>query len=226
MITLPLVINWNLCTPNLFRYLSSEFVDAFFADGSLRISSFSQFHKHKDEQRLDQREGKTMFVHRTSQGGGQTITAWATHGVNAYVLCFSMRYDKELMDAFGCDSYFRISNSTNFGMAVARHIPGLVASFEGPCLYQDKKIIEQDLGYIDINQYRSLENPEQLSKDLLNEFIVSKMSHYPLFLKDKRFAPQVEYRYVWIVRNKANDFLDLKVQEALQFCEKPNELTE
>ena len=224
MIKLPMVTDWNICTPNLFRFLNSEYVDSFFKEGSLRISSFSQFHKHEDEQRLDKNEGSTMFVHRTSQGGGQTITAWSTHGVRAYVLCAAMRYDKSLMELFGCNSYFRITNSTNFGMAIARQIPGLVAAFEGPCLYQDKKIIEQDLGHININQFKDPQG--QIRKEMLNDFIVSKMAHYPLFLKEKSFAHQVEYRYVWIVKNKESDFLDIKLPEAVQFCEKPNELTE
>lgn len=225
MITLPLATDWNICTPSLFRFLESKYVDQFFSDGTLRICSYSQFHKHKDEQRLDQREGKTMFVHRTQQGGGQTLTAQCAHGVNAYVLCMAMRHDEDLMSAFECDSYFRVTNSTNFGMAIARHIPGLVASFEGPCLYQDKKIIEQDLGYVDINQFRDPENPNNIQQSLLQNYIFSKMAHFPLFLKDKTYAHQVEYRYVWIVRNKENDYLDIKVPEALQFCEKPNELT-
>ena len=45
-------------------------------------------------------------------------------------------------------------------------------------------------------------------------------------LKDKIFSHQVEYRYVWIVRNKEADFLDIKVPESVHFCEKPNELME
>jgi hypothetical protein len=134
MIKFPLVTDWNICTPSLFRFLDQEYVDSFFKEGSLRLSSFSRFHKHNDEQRLDKKEGRTMFVHRTNQGGGQAITARATHGVNAYVLCITMRYDKSLIESFGCNSCFRITNSTNFGMAIARHIPGLKSAFEGPCL--------------------------------------------------------------------------------------------
>ncbi len=218
MITLPLVTDWNVCTPTLFRFLKREYVDAFFNDGSLRISSFSKFHKHEDEQRLDRSEGKTMFVHRTNQGGGQTIEAWATHGISAYVLCATMRWDKDLMRSFNCDSYIRINNSTNFGMAIARQIPGLAASFEGPCLYQNMKIIEQDLGYINIDRFTN--------KAMLNDFIVSRMAQYPLFLKEKSFAHQVEYRYIWVVRNKESDYLDIKVSDAIQFCTKPSELTE
>jgi hypothetical protein len=82
------------------------------------------------------------------------------------------------------------------------------------------KIIEQDLGYIDINQFRDPENPDKIRKKMLNNFILSRMAHYPLFLKKKSFAHQVEYRYIWIVREKEVDYLDIKVPEAIQFCGK------
>lgn len=225
-IKLPLVTDWNICTPTLFRFLESRYVDQFFIDGTLRLSSFSQFHKHQDEQRLDVREGKTMFVHRTSQGGGQTIEAWTTHGLNAYVLSTTMRYDEELLKAFHCNSYIRINDSTNFGMAIARQVPSLIAAFEGPCLYQDKKIIEKDLGFVDMNQFRDSKNPASVRKDLLNSFIVSQMQHLPLFLKDKSYAHQTEYRFVWITREGASDYLDIKVPDAIGLCDKPNALTQ
>jgi hypothetical protein len=217
---------WNICTPTLFRFLPGQYADAFFADGSLRLSSFSQFRKHENEQKLDRHEGKTMFVHQTNQGGGQTIEAFSTHGTNAYVLSTTMRYDAELMKAFGCDSYIRINRSMDFGVAIARHISGLVSAFEGPCLYQSMKIIEKDLGYVDVNRFRDPKNPQQIRKDLLSEFILSQMEHYPLFMKDETFAEQSEYRFVWITRNEPSDYLDIKVPDAMQFCSKPNHLTE
>lgn len=226
MIKLQIGTDWNICTPNLFRFLEQEHVDSFFDDGSLRISSFSQFHKHENEQRLDKGEGRTFFVHRTNQGGGQTINCWATHGTRAYILCAAMRFDDDLMKSFGCSSYFRITDTTKFGIAVARHIPGLIAGFEGPCLYQEKKIVEQDLGYINIDDFKDEKTGGKISMPALNDFLVSKMEHDPLFLKDKSFSHQVEYRYVWIVRNRESDFIDIKVPEAIQFCERPNELTE
>lgn len=226
MIKLPIVTDWNICTPTLFRFFDKQYVDAFFTEGSLRLRSFSQFHKHKDEQRLDKEEGRIMFVHRTNQKGGQTIEAWSTHGTNAYILSTTMRYDPELMKVFNCDSYIHINNSTNFGIAISRHIPGLISAFEGPCLYQSMKIIERDLGYIDINQFRDSQKPHPVRRDLLNEFIISQMQHYPLFLKHKSYAHQSEYRFVWITRNETVDYLDIKVPEAIQFCQQPSSLTE
>lgn len=242
MIRLPLLLSeWNICTPTLFRLMDSKYVDAFFADGSLRISSFSKFHKHADEQRLDKGEGKTMFVHRTNQRGGQTITAWTIQGANAYVLSTSMRHDQDLLHSFNSDSYIRIKDSSAFGMAIARHIPHLVAGFEGACLYQERKIIKRDLGYIDLNQFQDPQNPLPVidQKEIpysglplpsnnpkLTDYILSQLGHYSMFLKDKIFAHQSEYRFIWVTANNTEDYLDIKVPEAIQFCEKPSLITE
>jgi len=225
VITIPMVTEWNICTPDLFRFMNRQYVESFFADGSLRLSSFASFHAHSDEQRLDQNEGRTFFVHRTQQNGGQTITAWATQGLDAYVLCASMRCEEALMRSFGCDSYLRITNSTSFGMAVARNIPGLVAAFEGPCLYQNNKIIERDLGYVDVSQIAKAGAPEAEIRKRFADMILPKMKHYPLFLKDMSFAHQAEYRFVWLVNSEPAKYLDIKVPEAVPFCAQPNGLT-
>lgn len=226
MITLPLTTAWNICTPHLFRYMPEEFVNNFFEDGSIRLSSFTQFHSHEDEQRLDKREGKAMFVSTTQKNGGQTVQVHTKPELNAYVLCTTMIHDSSLMDSFKCDSYIKIMDSTNFGMAVARHIPGVLASFEGPCIYQYRKIIEQDLGYIKMNQFNDTDNPKHINVKALNNFILKKMGHLSLFLKDKSFSHQSEYRYVWLVSNKETDFIDIKVPEIREICTPPNPLTD
>ena len=48
---------WNVFTPTLFRCLKSERVEALFKDGGLRLSSFTQFATHADEQRRDPHAG-------------------------------------------------------------------------------------------------------------------------------------------------------------------------
>ncbi len=226
MITLPLITDWNICTPNLFRYLDAEYVDSFFGSGALRLSSFKQFATHENEQRLDVREGESLFIHRTSHPEPQTLAARAYHGIHAYVLSTSMLFDEDLMHAFECDSYLRILDSTNFGMAIARQIPGLIVAYEGPCQYQVEKIVEKNLGYVDIEQFKDPNGPQGVNEAMLNEFILSRMRHYPLFLKHKDYAHQVEYRFVWVVRERLGPYLDLKVPDAVRFCERPNPVTE
>jgi hypothetical protein len=224
MITLPIVTNWNICTPVLYRYLDSKYVDAFFKDGSLRLSSFAQFKKHSDEQRLDQFEGKTTFVHSTQQNGGQTIESYSTQGTDSYVLSTSMRFDPKIMNDFKTNSYIRINDPTSFGMAVSRRIPSFVAGFEGPCLYQSNKIIQKDLGYIDLDKFKRQDG--QINIELVKNFIFSNMKHFGCFLKDKIYETQSEYRFIWFILNDTADYLDIQVPEAIPYCEKPNQLTE
>jgi hypothetical protein len=49
--------NWTMLRPTLYRFLESKYVDAFFQEGSLRLSSFERFAQHPDEQRKDAGEG-------------------------------------------------------------------------------------------------------------------------------------------------------------------------
>lgn len=220
----PILTDWNISTPTLFRYLPKQFVDQFFSNGYLRLSSFSQFHNHTDEQRLDKQEGKTLFVHRTYQGGGQTFEALTEHGHDAYILSTSVRYGEDLLNKFG-DSYIRINHSTNFGVAISRQIPGLIAGFEGLCLYQNNKIIEKDLGYINLDMFKDSKH-QNFNKSKLDGCINQQMKHYPMFLKDKIFVNECEYRFVWFTNNKISDYIDIEIPDAIQFCTPPNKLTE
>jgi len=218
MITLHLTTPWNVCTPDLFRYLDQQYVDAFFQDGTLRLSSFKLFAKHPDEQRLDVGEGKFMFVHTTQQRGGQTIEASGGVGLNAYVLCATMLHNESLQRAFGCNSYIRIHNTTAFGMAVTKQIAGVLGAFEGPCTYQTRKIVQKDLGYIEENQFRDVEE--------MGKFVFTHLQHYPYFLKDPTYVQQSEYRYVWLVSRDVEDYLDIKVPDAIMYCSRPSVLTQ
>lgn len=83
MVTVQFVTPWSIFTPTLFRYLASDYVEAFFAEGSLRLSSFTRFAKHADEQRRDPDEGMAAVIDRTYEGGGQTIAARTNVGENA-----------------------------------------------------------------------------------------------------------------------------------------------
>ncbi|MHB8093825.1 MAG: hypothetical protein ACYDH0_02690 [Candidatus Aminicenantales bacterium] len=226
MITVPIIHPWHICTPVLFRYLPLQYVDEFFKDGSLRLSSFALFKKHQDEQRLDKNEGTVFFVHRSQQGSGQTIEAWGHYGLNAYVLSATMLHNEDLLKSFGCNSYIRINNPTEFGICIAKHVPGLEAGLEGPCLYQGMKIIERDLGFIDITKFKDPADPSKLAKPRLDRFIIDQMKHYPFFLKEKSFSHQAEYRLLWITSSPIDGFIDIKVPEAIPLCSRSSPLTE
>jgi len=216
MIRIPITKTWNISKPTVYRYLPKKYVDSFFKDGSLRLSSFKQFKKHNNEQKLDGKEGEINFIHRNNSGAGQTIQVWSRHGLNSYLLCGTTVYDEDMMKEFQCDSYIRINDITNFAIAISNHIPAFVEGAEGICDYKNKRIVEKDLGVIDLNRFKS--------EGEVNRFLLEKMKFFPCFLKEKKYAKQSEYRLIWHINQEVNDYIDIKVPEARQFCDRGSEL--
>jgi hypothetical protein len=87
ILPLTFVRPWNIHTPQVVRELDTEFVDAFFKDGSLRISSFAKFQEHPDEQRRDGKEGQMAVDVKIANGG--YVSSRGKYG-NAYVLSSSL----------------------------------------------------------------------------------------------------------------------------------------
>ena len=224
MITVNFARPWNVFAPVVYRYLDAEHVDAFFDDGSLRLSSFARFAQHKDEQRLDEHEGASVFVHRRDEGEIKTVIALTSHGRNAYVLCGSTRFDQVLQAKFQRDSYIRIDNSVGFGEAVARQLAGYTDGLEGLCVYQNSRTIE---GKVEFDLDSLMPRPEAtIDLTEFNRVVNSAQGHLPFFLKEKSFADQAEYRLLWLIDRDADAFIDIKVPDARQYCSRPNEVME
>ena len=75
---------WSIVRPRLYRHLEVEYVDGFFRDGSLRLSSFAHFAKHPDEQLRDTAEG---IGSRFGVGAQATIAMVGGRGTDCFVLC-------------------------------------------------------------------------------------------------------------------------------------------
>jgi hypothetical protein len=225
VLTLHLPIPWRVCTPTVYRFLDSQHVDEFFADGTLQLSSFDHFRKHPDEQRIDPMEGKLWFFSRNREGNGQTVGARARCGGSAYVLCGMTRHDRQSGSQFG-NSYIRINHPTEFGCAVANAIPGVIDGMEGFCLYQERRVIERDLGVLDLSSSVVDGKPNRAWFDRVGRAATEAMGHLPYFLKEVSFAPQLEYRFVWLTNQAVTGTIKVRVPEARRFCSQPNALME
>ena len=84
--------------PPLYRYLDERYVDMFFNLGLLRISSFNQFKKHKDEARLDMQEGEASLVGRCHNSDLEVRMEIGLP--NNFVLCTSFLRSKNIADTF------------------------------------------------------------------------------------------------------------------------------
>lgn len=202
----------------MYRYLPKQYVDAFFKTGALRLSSFQQFSQHVDEQRVDSKEGKTFLIHRTSDGGGQTLTMEVDYGHDAYVLCGSMAPSKELLKAFGCDSAIVITDTKWFGREVSKKVPGFRMGVEGPCSYQFRRIIEKDLGYLDFGPVGPDGKISQINTSALAHAYGQLSAADAYFLKREVHRYQVEYRFIWLTNDPIQPALDIVVPDARRYC--------
>jgi hypothetical protein len=214
------ISEWLIRRPCLFRYLEKQYVDLFFSEGILRLSSFSAFSQHKDEERLDTQEGRGSLYNADHEGEGQYIFSVMSQGHDCYVLCGSQVYSKSLAQQFFPDSDvvsgFRINDTTAFGVKLADAIPSFKGGLEGPCIYNDGLIMRK-AGRI---EYRTVHPDGKETADLnkLHSGLYRATGSDLFFVKSKKYQHQLEYRLLWAVREKVSDYIDVKCQEAVQYC--------
>jgi hypothetical protein len=197
---------WAVVSPGrVYRYLEREFVDLFLETGKLRLSSFSRFKDHLDEDRNDPDEGRGHL-----QGVGKRsgfLQLGASLGRDAYILSTSARLDEDLFSGLPYDGCFEISNVAAFGLAVAKEIPGFRVGKEGHCIYAAHRVIglESEVFELDVPRDNQLHAAEDAAEELL-------------FLKHKRYAHQAEYRMIWHTSEEVSGTLDIQSEEAVSYC--------
>lgn len=204
--------------PRVYRYMEKQYVDEFFENGRLRLSSFQQFATHKDDQRFDENEGQVSLFHRTSKNGGQTLYIRMEFDDNAYVLCGSSIPSVPLMRKFQADSAIIIRDVPGFICAIAAQIPSVIRTVHGVCCYQSTRAIERDLGWIDIADGQT-NDPRHMKQKGIQTALSQLVTDDVLFLKNWRYAKQAEYRLLWIVQ-RPEPFLYVHVPDAIQYCER------
>ncbi len=215
---------WRIRRPIVYRYLEKQFVDAFFETGALRLSSFAAFAKHTDEERLDGAEGTGMVVHRNHEGQGQTIVATVAQGHNAFVLCGSTSLRLELSKTFGTNSGFRINDSIGFSEAISKYIPGFYIGMEGPCMYVAKRIVDRDMGPINLETLKVAPGAKEFDMGKMFQTVFSIAGDDLFFLKSEKYAHQNEYRLLWHTPRDVSGHIDILCPEARQYCSRFEDL--
>ena len=208
---------WRIRRPYVYRYMQRDVVDLFFEQGILRLSSFSSFSKHEDEERLDSQEGRGVVSNIDHAGTGQTVIAGIGQGHDAYVLCGAMKHSSELLSTFSVNSGFRINDTTSFGCAIASAIPRFRGGLEGACIYADKRVVSRKAGPVDLESMRI--SPERKELDMGKMFAaISNIAGDDLyFLKQNTYEHQCEYRLIWTAAS-SQDYIDVTCPEAREFC--------
>jgi hypothetical protein len=194
------------------RYLPSEFVDSFFGDGALRLSSFKRFRMHSDEVRGDANEGR-INVNITMPNAQSVICA--TSDAEAYVMSTCEVDNQAMRERCGGDG-FRINHLQAFGEAIARRIPGIRGWRHRRCQYQATDVIERTTS-------EPFQPPPEVAgpdyKQYLHEF-VRRHAADALFTKRAIYEYQAEHRFIWFASGVEQEHRDVKCPEAVQFCQR------
>lgn len=210
---------WRVRRPFVYRYLEKTYVEQFFADGSLRLSSFAIFSAHKDEERQDATEGQGSVIVRRGTGDvADTLMMFGSQGHDAYVLCGAAQFSLDLAASFRTDSGFRINNSAAFADAISRHVAGFFGGQEGPCLYVSDKTVQRHTSDKENSPsapdfFGSISDIQQMF-DRHNAAQPDEL----YYLKNQTFAHQNEYRMLWLVPGRVHGHIDIRCPEARQFC--------
>jgi hypothetical protein len=204
--------------PPVYRYLPTRYVDEFFSSGKLRLSAFSEFARHIDEQRHDTEEG-WVIVDIPIPSRQVALRSRAGIGHNAYILSTSAKGDIELMQAFDMDSYFKINNVLAFSEAIASKILGCTGTMVGYCKYASQKEIQREMGIL---AEKAVErSPEgKMYLDRVGALLRQVLFPDALFMKLGRYSHQQEFRLIWQVSYEVHEPLFVECTEAVQFCER------
>ncbi|MGI8611416.1 MAG: hypothetical protein ACR2KH_03965 [Sphingomicrobium sp.] len=201
---------WSIIQPRVYRFLEQQYVDQFFEDGTLLLSSFERFAKHRDEQRKDENEGKGV---RTLTGPEFTAVMATGRGHDCYVLCGSTANTDTIRKCFSdADGCLAIDNPLQFANLVSSHVPAFAGGFAGHCIYQDKLEIRRH------SESASMENLMPQSLEDLQKLADAAGGIEELFLKHAQFAGQSEYRMLWRSNLPIQDPLIIKCPEARSAC--------
>ena len=137
-ISLVFTEQWDVRLPIVTRSSECEYVDAFFKDGSIRLSSFRVFRNHPEETRRDKTEG--FAAERIQEPDGEALLLGA-NAQEAYILCATIGESVALDDSSQC--FFLILDTVAFTRAISQQITGFVGGVEGPCLYRADTLIQQ-----------------------------------------------------------------------------------
>jgi hypothetical protein len=209
---------WFNRSPRVYRFLESRYVNAFFDTGALRLSSFSRFSKHANEQRLDGKEGTISLVYQPPTGGDIVLLEGAV-GSDAYVLCACLVPSLDVMQSFEADSGFVIHDAQAFALAIGAAVPGFTHGFDGPCSYQARRVIQRNYFSAENAPKIPLNSAGELDKSRLGELVYPIMGQDGYFLKHHSYMHQNEWRFVWLTHGPCHDYLDIIAPEARKYCE-------
>lgn len=217
---------WQVETPTVYRYLEQEYIDKFFEEGIIQLSSFARFGEHDDEMRKDTNEGNNII---TARGEEHTMYAVAGFGRDAYVLSGSTIESESLMKDFGVDGYFKITDTRAFGREIAKaleqsdRINRVKQGIEGLCEYRDGNQIQKEIEPRTPEDWQGQSEGDDIPMEEMFKEVQRIAGRDPFFVKDQTYQEQSEYRWLWLIDGEMSNTIQIECPDALEYCQKVTE---
>jgi len=220
MLMFPVTSVWTIQTPVVLRGMERKYVESFFENGEIKLSSYSKFRQHPNEKLKDGMEGIHFIVgyHRPSNSH---ISGIHESGWQSYILCGTTHNTKEKLNNFGYDAAIQIFDTTNFGIEIGKQISGLKKGVEGFCIYNDGpiEILLPDNVPPHELMMAAEKNYDGSSDDLspiTNGMETPQNTVY--FKKRPQFQHEMEYRWIWETENRDESDIIVKCPSARTYC--------
>jgi hypothetical protein len=210
------VINYVSVIPFLYRYENKNYIDTFFENGDLFISSFHNYKKYEDNELGDTHEGSSMNIAKSDND--LNIISYVTAGMNEYSFCTSTILDESLLDTFSRNSVFRIKDPLNFILEITRSLQRVHQVMHGHCLYLEQRMLTKNVSEVNMDSLKAEEGGISFDKLMQVSNYVQGMDAY--FLKQNKHQHQSEYRILWQTDREVKNGIVINCPEAIKYCEK------
>lgn len=207
-------ISWGYKIDPVYRIVGeNEYLDDFFENGNIFISSFENFKSYDDEMQGDISEGQSLIGGFDKEGNGNHI--FYEGGVQAFILCTTNILSEAVIKDFNGVGAVKINNSVLFAREIAKKLPFVSTGIEGDCIYVDSKVQHLAGEQNELFQKINFADPR-----MIHQKVTALSSGVELFMKYKKYEHQQEHRLAWFSEKKIKRGIVVNCTEAIEHCEK------
>ena len=207
-------VTWLQRINPIYRILSDiKYVEDFFVNGNLYLSSFQNFRNYEDEMQGDITEGHCLVGGFDGKDRSQYVSYEG--GVDAYVLCATNSLNENVIKDFKGVGAIKIKDSVNFGKEIARKLPYVNTGIGGDCIYVDSKV--QTLKDEQNKIFQNIDFKDPIS---IKEELYQITSGIEMFMKHKKYEHQQEHRLLWFSEVQIDNGIVIHCPEAIKYCDK------
>ena len=215
ILNIPTIFNYNI--PILYRFIEEKYIDSFMETGVLKLTTFDKCKKLEDENRKDDKEGRSDLY---GYDGQYKFQIGFGVGSDVIMLCTSLCSDYQDSNGKIYKKYIEIFDIQGLLFSITEQLKkdgySIISILFGPCFYSKKEFHKE----VSAEKFREkLEKKQSFDWDELTKLTHSITGNDIYFQKPLDKRNENEFRIIWIVDNlkKDNDIF-VTIPNPQKFC--------